>query len=435
MNNVSQLKPASGDNRLVVRGSPSPFDHAAPSRVLLYSHDSWGLGHLRRSLAIAGAITSRFTQTDVLLVSGSPCATQFELPDRCDIVKLPSVSKDTRGQYVSRTLSSSLERIIRLRSGLILESYRGFDPDVVIVDHQLTGLNGEALDMLQEARLHGKILIYGMRDILDAPDAVARSWNSREHNWALEHAYDRICIYGTPEIFDPRQQYEVLKPFRNKVEFSGYLATPLKPSKRRSASTTRKSVLVTMGGGEDGRLRIDTYIRALREKPPAWDSHIITGPLMDPVMVRHYKRKIKALGLARSVKINRFSANMPRLLQESDAVVSMAGYNSCAEFMQSRTPAVLMPRRHPRKEQLIRARRLDQLGLARCIENEDPAQLRNAIEQALECRGSKQAYPAMDGLNSLCDMISGLKGKRAEQAGIQISRKTQNHQVTTANQF
>jgi len=410
-------------------------DNAAPSRVLLYSHDSWGLGHLRRSLAIAGAVTTRFAQTDVLLVSGSPCATQFELPARCDIIKLPSVSKDIRGQYVPRTLSSSLERTIRLRSGLILESYRGFDPDVIIVDHQLTGLNGEAMDMLQEARLHGKILIYGMRDILDAPDAVASSWSSREHYWALKHAYDRICIYGTPEVFDPRQQYEALKPFSNKIEFSGYLATPLKPSKRKSASTKRKTVLVTMGGGEDGRLRIDTYIRALQEKPPAWDTHIITGPLMDPVTVRHYKRKIQAMGLAGAVKINRFNANMPGLLQESDAVVSMAGYNSCAEIMQSRTPAILLPRRHPRQEQLIRARRLEQLGLARCIENEDPAQLHKAIEQALICRGSKHAYPAMDGLNNLCDMISGLTSKRAEQAGVQHAGKTQNHQVTTANQF
>ena len=190
-----------------------------------------------------------------------------------------------------------------------------------------------------------------------------------------------------------------------------------------------------MGGGEDGQLRIDAYIGALQEKPPAWDTHIITGPLMDPGMVRHYKRKIHALGLAGSVKISRFNANMPRLLQESDAVVSMAGYNSCAEFMQSRTPAILMPRRHPRKEQLIRARRLEQFGLARCIENENPIQLHNAIEQVLKCRDSIRCYPDMDGLNSLCDMVGGLTSKRAGQAGVQHSHKTQNNQVKRLDLF
>ncbi len=383
----------------------------------MYSHDSWGLGHLRRSLAIAGAITARFVDADVLIVTGSPCATQFELPDRCDILKLPAISKDVRGQYIPRTLSGCVSRTIELRSCLILESYRSFYPHIVIVDHQLTGLLGEALGMLREARSHGKTLIYGMRDVLDAPEVVAASWDSHEHHWALAQAYDRICIYGTPEVFDPRKQYKMLQPFRHKIEFTGYIVAPLNVTRRQPVPSFRKKVLVTMGGGEDGQQRVDTYIRALKDSPAAWDTHIVTGPLMDPAKVRHYKRQIHGLGLADRVRINRFCAYLPRLLQESDAVVSMAGYNSCAEIMQSRVPAILMPRLQPRKEQLIRAQRLEQMGLAKCVVGADSEQLRDAIEQALERQDSMEGYPSLDGLGTLCDMISSLITTGAEQAG------------------
>ena len=395
---------------------------ATSLRVLLYSHDSWGLGHLRRSLAIAGAITSHFADADVLIVTGSPCATQFELPARCDVLKLPAVSKDLQGQYIPRTMSGDVSRTLEIRSRLILESYHAFDPHVVIVDHQLTGLLGEALGMLRAARSQDRTVIYGMRDVLDSPEVVAKAWDSEEHRWALENAYDRICVYGTPEVFDPRKQYKMLEAFRDKIEFSGYIAAPLKLTKRPPFPFFRKKVLVTMGGGEDGQERIDTYIKVLKEKPVPWDTHIVTGPLMDSSHVRHYKHEIYRMELTDQVRIYRFCAYMPRLLQESDAVVSMAGYNSCAEIMQSRIPSVLMPRQKPRKEQLIRARRLQEMGLTQCVTGDDPAQLRDAIEQALGRPGPKDGYPSLGGLDALCGTISELtnigsgQGERAAVA-------------------
>ena len=390
-------------------------------RVLLYSHDSWGLGHLKRSLAIAGAITARFTNAEVLIVTGSPCATQFELPDRCDVLKLPAVSKNLQGQYIPRTLSGNVSRTIDIRSRLILESYRAFDPRVVIVDHQLTGLLGEALEMLREARTQNKTVIYGMRDVLDSPEVVAKAWDSQEHHWALENAYDRICVYGTPEVFDPRSQYKILEPFRDKIEFTGYIVSPLNATKRQPLPSFRKKVLVTMGGGEDGQERVATYIKMLKKNPASWDTQIVTGPLMDPSQVRHYKHEIYRLGLSDQVRIYRFYPYLPHLLQISDAVVSMAGYNICAEIMQSKVSTVLMPRQKPRKEQLIRAQRMEEMGLAQCITSASPGQLRSAIESALERSGPRASYPSLGGLDSLCNTISELTNCDFDQGENSVS--------------
>ena len=52
-----------------VQGQRNGFDF--PLRVLLYSHDSVGLGHLRRNLAIAGEIAATFPNSSVLVVTGS----------------------------------------------------------------------------------------------------------------------------------------------------------------------------------------------------------------------------------------------------------------------------------------------------------------------------------------------------------------------------
>lgn len=399
------------NNREAIRISRAPtlgepLDR--PVRLMMYSHDSWGLGHLRRSLTIAGAVTERFEQADVLIVTGSPCATQFELPCRVDVLKLPAVSKSAQGQYISRHWPGRLADTLELRSRLILESYRAFDPHLVIVDHQLTGLHGEALPMLRAARGSGKILIYGMRDILDAPERVTRQWDSAAHNWALQECYDLICVYGTPEVFDPREAYPELGAHRDRVVFTGYVTSTMPRARWSAIPSFQKKVVVTMGGGEDGAERIAAYIEALALSPPDWTTHIVSGPLMPPCLASDLRQDIESRGLGELVEISQFSTNMKRQMYDADAIVSMAGYNTCAEIMQCGVPAVLLPRNTPRLEQLLRARKLESLGLARCITDLSPVLIRQAVEEALaRGRPTSQTLP-LDGLDSMCRLLGPL---------------------------
>lgn len=399
--------------RSEMRGAP----RTDALRFLLYSHDSWGLGHLKRSLSIASAITQRLPDANVLIVTGSPCATQFELPPNCDVLKLPSISKDAKGRYVPRSLSGNIAGTVELRSRLVLESYRSFFPHVVLVDHQLTGLHGEALAMLRQARADGRRIVYGMRDVLDEPSKVAAEWDSPESVWALKHGYDLVCVYGVKELFDPRRNYPLLGEFGAKVRFSGYVVGDLDLTDRAPVPEPRPNVLVTMGGGQDGKERVEAYLEALQIAPVPWTSHVITGPLMDPGVVRRFKRIVHSLGMTEQVRVSRFHANLPRLLQDSDAVVGMAGYNCCAEILQSHLPAVLMPRTFPRSEQLIRARRLQELGIVQCIESLDPVTLRAAVETALNIRGSVRHQIPLQGATRFCEMVSELLSKRPTHAG------------------
>ncbi len=69
---------------------PVRGDH---KRVLIYSHDSFGLGHLRRCRAIAHALVEADPAISVLILSGSPIIGSFDFGPRVDFVRVPGVIK------------------------------------------------------------------------------------------------------------------------------------------------------------------------------------------------------------------------------------------------------------------------------------------------------------------------------------------------------
>ena len=90
------------------------------TRFLLYSHDTYGLGHLRRSTLLADAIVQADPRHEVLIVTGSPQAQAFSLPDRVDSLKLPSATKDGAGAYQPRKLGGSIRQLVELRSAVLM---------------------------------------------------------------------------------------------------------------------------------------------------------------------------------------------------------------------------------------------------------------------------------------------------------------------------
>ena len=93
-----------------------------------------------------------------------------------------------------------------------------------------------------------------------------------------------------------------------------------------------------------------------------------------------------------------------RLFAQAGAVTQMAGYNSTFEALVAGCRPILIPRTHPRREQLIRAKRLAELGLVDVLyKHSDPADLvallgqpsrlsAGALERAgIWCDGARRA--------------------------------------------
>ena len=65
-------------------------------RLMVYSHDTYGLGNLRRMLSICQTLSDAFPEMTILLLSGSPMMQSFRMPARLDYIKLPCLTRVAR---------------------------------------------------------------------------------------------------------------------------------------------------------------------------------------------------------------------------------------------------------------------------------------------------------------------------------------------------
>ena len=162
-------------------------------KVLIYSHDSFGLGHLRRCRTIAHALTRRFSDMSVLILSGSPIIGSFEFRSRVDFVRIPGVIKLRNGEYTPLSLSLNIEHILAIRSSIIEHTAKVFDPDILIVDKEPLGLRGEILGTLEMLKQRGNTrLILGLRDVMDDPTVLREEWTRKNVDPALAALDDEI---------------------------------------------------------------------------------------------------------------------------------------------------------------------------------------------------------------------------------------------------
>src|SRR6201984_3080329 len=132
-------------------------------RILIYSHDSFGLGHLRRCRAIAHSLVDADSSLSVLILSGSPIIGSFDFRSRVDFVRIPGVIKLRNGEYVSLNLHIDIEETLAMRSSIVRHTADIFDPDLLIVDKEPLGLRGEMRPTLDLLQRRGRALILGVR--------------------------------------------------------------------------------------------------------------------------------------------------------------------------------------------------------------------------------------------------------------------------------
>ena len=381
-------------------------------KIALYSHDTQGLGHIRRNLAVASALISSGITSNILLISGTQMASSLDMPLGVDCLILPGIAKHSSGRYGARSLKISLNRLIRLRAQTIRAALLEFAPDVMIVDKVPYGVFDElqpALKALQETAQTRFVL--GLRDVLDAPPKTRLEWGESRGDQAVRELYDSVWIYGDPAVFDCVEEYRFGAHMAEKSCYTGYLnrlqpltaATAPRPTDRRRR--TAELALCAVGGGQDGFGIAQAFANA--DLPPDMRGLILTGPFMPQRQRRHLQEVANARP---NLTLLEFTPEPEKVLQQADHVIAMGGYNATCELLATRKRALIIPRVRPRLEQWIRAQRLKSLGVLDVLHPDalTPGRVAKWLACPRRCNADPHQLIDLNGLSRIPHLVEDL---------------------------
>ena len=340
------------------------------ARVLIYSHDSFGLGHLRRCRAIAHSLVDINQDLSVLILTGSPIIGSFDFRSHVDFVRVPGMIKLRNGEYTPLNLQIAPEETLERRASIIRHTADIFDPDLFIVDKEPLGLRGEVNDTLTMLKARGTPLILGLRDVMDEPALLVPEWERKNVMPALRNLYDEIWVYGLPQICDPLAGTDVPQSVRKKMTYTGYLprSVPAGTVTDVELPFDEPFLLVTPGGGGDGEELVDWVLRAYeRDMDMPHPALLVFGPFMQPDRQNEFRERARPLAKVESLT---FDAHIEALMARAAGLVAMGGYNTFCEILSLDKRAIIVPRTRPRMEQYIRARRAQELGLVKMLVND-----------------------------------------------------------------
>ena len=359
-------------------GSRGPeADDQSQYRVLIYSHDSFGLGHLRRCRTIAHSLVAHHKKLNVLILSGSPILGRFSFRSRVDYVRVPGIIKLRNGEYTSLNLDFHVEQTLALRASIIEHTARVFRPHLFLVDKEPLGLLGEVRSTLALLRRQGESrLVLGLRDIMDDPTSLAEEWRRKGAIPALKRYYDQIWVYGMSQVYDPIEAYRFPADVAAKTIFTGYLPRETNsevtlPAEVQARVQQGPFLLVTPGGGGDGAQLVDATLSAYERfngRLP-WPALVVYGPFLPAKDRAVFERR--AARLPRVTTLD-FHEHLENLVEKAAAVVCLGGYNTFCEVLSLKKRSLIVPRVTPRVEQRLRAEAATGLGLAQTL---DPSRL------------------------------------------------------------
>jgi predicted glycosyltransferase len=356
----------------------------------MYSHDTYGLGHIRRTMAIASRL--RTPNTNVLILTGSPVVGRFSFPEQIDFVRIPGMIKKTNEEYLPLSIKINAGHALDIRKKIIIATVKAFNPHLFIVDKEPLGLKKEILPTLKWLRkcCPQTRTVLGLRDIMDDADTTKEHWAQKGLYQALDKYYSEIWVYGTQEFYDPIQEYDIPEHISERIYFTGYIPREVRSKRaalyerrRHRISDREKLVVVTTGGGGDGYKIMDTYLSMLEKKGTSapYRSILITGPFMPKAKRREIFKRSRKL----DIRVFHFYRQMEKIMAAADLVISMGGYNTLCELMSLKKVSLLIPRKTPRLEQTLRTKCFHQRSLVEYIpwDTLSPERLNDMVDHLL----------------------------------------------------
>ncbi len=384
----------------------------------MYSHDTYGLGHIRRTMAIARTLVGE--GVNILILTGSPIVGRFDFPEGVDFVRIPGMIKQSNESYVPHSIRVAPEYAMNIRQEIITATAKAFNPALFIVDKAPLGLNREIVPTLHWFRQFKPEtrVVLGLRDIMDDAASTRKDWQRKDIYRALDQLYSEVWVYGEQRYYDPIEEYGIPDSVAPKIKFTGYIprqvpAREHRERVRREQKLDKKDklVVVTTGGGGDGYTLLDTYLSMLESRDHVpFRTIMISGPFLP----RDRQDELAERAKRCRVRFFTFFKKVEKVMAAADLVVSMGGYNTICEILSLKKVSLIIPRETPRREQRIRAEVLSRQGVLEFLpwSSLSPSALLREIDRLLhdsrEMRARLDIFP-MPGLEFMRTRLEELR--------------------------
>lgn len=387
-------------------------------KVLLWVQHLVGIGHQRRSAAIARALAA--AGATVCYVSGGRAISNLDLRG-CDFIQLPPVrSVDMAYHTLVDEHDARIDESFRAaRRERLLAVFDAFSPDVVVTEtwpfgRGLLRFELEPLMAAVMAKRPRPVLMCSIRDILE-PRSQAKKLAVMAQR--VERWFDQILVHADPALVRFGDSFALADRIESRIRYTGYVSERVPVSDRELYH--KGPVVVSAGGGFFGERLLRTSIEAFsvyeslpgaRVPAPPW--HVLVGPNLPPE-----RFDVLCAMAPDGVCVQRNRDDFHDLLAGCSASVSQAGYNTVVDLLALRVPAVLVPYEDDReREQALRASVLAKHGLVQMLSYHalNPATLAQAIHTVLQGAGMPLLRVELDGAaNSARLILQAARERRA----------------------
>ncbi len=300
-----------------------------------------GIGHLARSSAIAQALSAI---SHVTMFSGGTPVEGYAAPTGVKFVQLPAVRRDSGADAPPVPLEPgyTAEEIERMRSELLVDSYRRIKPRIIIIEYfpfaprRFGKTLNELFNVINQEK-ERPIVICSIRTYPMRPwDANAdAAWINQQ----LRENFSCVLHHTDPQLFPLTSLGPYLQSALAGITVwqTGFIRRPLEQVDYGRPSN---GLLLTVGGGSAfGAGLLRRWIAAARAGSPDFlPVNAVCGPLMNA----NDRHAVRAEQNAHIIVHDRV-ANMDALIRSSCAVVCMGGYNTLVEALSLKKPVLAFP--------------------------------------------------------------------------------------------
>lgn len=382
-------------------------------KIIHYCQHVLGMGHFFRSLEIARALD----REEVIFVAGGPPPDQ-PLPPNVKYRQLPGLCMNENfGGLMPTDEGRELEEVKEERTATLFKIFEKEKPDVFLIELFPFGRKAfrfellPVLDAIKEGNFGNVKVVCSLRDIL-----VERNDGGKHETRCVKYLnkyFDLLLIHSDPKIAALDETFQALDQIKIPYEYTGFAAR--KPAKNvrdkiradLNVTDSEKLLIASAGGGKVGGPLMQSVLESfIKLHPQNSRLFMLTGPFLDE---EKFAGLCTAANGHNSIHIQRFAANFTDLLTAGDAMISMAGYNTCMDILTSCIPAAVFPfaQNH---EQRMRAERIAKHIRLEIIDSVNQASMPTTINTILNRKRTADNHPIdLEGARNSSELIRNLR--------------------------